>query len=144
MDSTTAKQFLISRVLDQAEVEHVPLSEVERKMLSFSEVHPSLPDIREINAEFERSYDSNEYEAKVAGLVKAARRRDGQRSVPQEQQWRDALHALKNEDHYILVMAAAAFGADAARGNNHQTPKYVIYVALAIGVALVLLVKLST
>jgi len=111
MDSTTAKQFLISRVLDQAEVEHVPLSEVERKMLSFSEVHPSLPDIREINAEFERSYDSNEYEAKVAGLVKAARRRDGQRSVPQEQQWRDALHALKNEDHYILVMVSQAFDA---------------------------------
>jgi hypothetical protein len=30
-------------------------------MLYFTEVHPSLPDIYEVNAEFERSYDTDEY-----------------------------------------------------------------------------------
>ena len=55
MDSAAAKQFLISKVVEEAEFEQVPLSEVEKKMLYFTEVHPSLPDIYDVNAEFERS-----------------------------------------------------------------------------------------
>lgn len=42
MDSVRAKQFLISRVLEEADLEKVHLSEVEKKMLYFTEVHPSL------------------------------------------------------------------------------------------------------
>ena len=38
-------------------------------MLYFTEVHSSLPDIYEVNTEFESSYDRDEYEAKVAGGV---------------------------------------------------------------------------
>ena len=76
MEPTAAKQFLISRVIEEAGVEQVSLSEVEKKMLYFTEVHPSLPDIYEVNTEFERDYDSDEYEAKIAGLLKNARDRD--------------------------------------------------------------------
>jgi len=47
-----AKPFLISRVVEVAELQHLNLSEVEKKMLYFTEVHPSLPDIYEVNAEF--------------------------------------------------------------------------------------------
>jgi hypothetical protein len=83
MDSTAAKQFLISRVVDEAKVEGVPLSEVETKMLYFTEVHPSLPDMYEVNAEFERSYDSDEYEAKIASLLKKAREKDRSDSAHQ-------------------------------------------------------------
>jgi hypothetical protein len=54
MDAVAAKQFLIARVIEQAELQQVLLSDVEKKMLYFTEVHPSLPDIYEINAEFER------------------------------------------------------------------------------------------
>jgi hypothetical protein len=32
-------------------------SEVERKMLYFTQVHPPLADIREVHAEFEREHD---------------------------------------------------------------------------------------
>ncbi len=70
MESTAAKQFLISKVVEQAGLERLPLSEVEKKMLCFTEVHPSLPDIYEVNAEFERDYDSDEYEAKITGLLR--------------------------------------------------------------------------
>src|SRR5580704_11533994 len=109
MDAGTAKQFLISKVIEQAESEHVQLSDVEKKMLYFTEVHPSLPDIYEINAEFERDYNSDEYEAKIAGLLRNARRRDGESSPSQELEWKDALDALKKEDHYILVLLYCAF-----------------------------------
>jgi hypothetical protein len=66
MDTVAAKQFLISRVIAEAELERVPLSDVEKKMLHFTEVHPSLPDIYDVYAEFERDYNSDEYEKKVA------------------------------------------------------------------------------
>src|ERR1017187_9739998 len=98
MGSKAAKQFLISRVIEEARMEQVSLSEIEKKMLYFTEVQPSLPNIYEINAEFERDYDSDEYEAKIAGLLRNARGRDRHSSPTREQEWRDALDALKNED----------------------------------------------
>jgi hypothetical protein len=58
MNSADAKQFLIGRVIEEAELQQVSLSEVERKMLYFTEVSPSLPDIYDVNAEFERNYDA--------------------------------------------------------------------------------------
>ena len=109
MDSTAAKQFLVSSVVEQARAEQVDLSAVEEKMLHFSESHPCLPDIYEVNAEFENNYDPNQYEAKVAGLLRRAREQDRKQSAVQDGQWNDAIDALQHEDHYILVMVHAAF-----------------------------------
>jgi hypothetical protein len=138
MDSTTAKQFLISKVIEEAEFEHVLLSEVERKMLYFTEVHPSLPDIYEVNAEFERDYNSDQYEAKIMGFLKSARDRDQRQSLGQSQQWRDAIEALKEEDHYILAMVSRAF-PDCRKSilPTHRVRDYVIYIAIGIAVVLV-------
>jgi hypothetical protein len=138
MDSTAAKQFLISKVLEEFDHEHVSLSDVERKMLYFTEVGPSLPDIYEVNAEFERTYDSNEYESKIAHLLKSARDRDRNSSLSREQPWKDALRALRKEDHYILVMTSQAFGAaSTARGQN-RLRDFLAYVAIGIGLVLAL------
>ncbi len=70
-------------------------------MLYFTEVGPSLPDIYEVNAEFERTFDSNEHESKIANLLKSACDRDRNASPSREQPWKDALQALRKEDHYI-------------------------------------------
>jgi hypothetical protein len=43
MDTVAAKQFLISRVIAEAELERVPLSDVEMKMLHFTEVSSVIP-----------------------------------------------------------------------------------------------------
>ena len=135
MDSVAAKQFLISKVVEQAEIENVPLSDVEKKMLYFTETQPSLPDIYEVNAEFERSYDSDKYEQKVAGLLRKAREHDQQ--TLRAQDWKDALDALKKEDHYILVMVYMAFpDSRKALVPTHHLRDYAIYIA--IGIALVL------
>ena len=142
MEPTAAKQFLISRVIEEAGFEQVSLSEVEKKMLYFTEVHPSLPDIYEVNAEFERDYDSDEYEAKIAGLLKNARDRDRQSSASREQDWKDALDALKHEDHYILVMVSQAFGFGSASAGGHRVRDFLIYIA--VGIALVLFIVLKT
>jgi ribosomal protein L11 methylase PrmA len=142
MEPTAAKQFLISSVIEEAGVEQVSLSEVEKKMLYFTEVHPSLPDIYEVNAEFERDYDNDEYEAKIAGLLKNARDRDRRSSASREQDWKDALDALKHEDHYILVMVSQAFGFGSASAGGHRVRDFLIYIV--VGIALVLFIVLKT
>jgi hypothetical protein len=137
MDSVAAKEFLISRVVQQAGLERAMLSEVERKMLYFTEVHPSLPDIHEVNAEFERDYDADEYEAKIAGLLRNARNRDRNESAAKEQEWEEALDALKKEDHYLLVMVRQAFsGASPTTGSRLRD--FAIYSAVGIGLVLIL------
>ena len=137
MDTVAAKQFLISRVTAEAELERVPLSDVEKKMLHFTEVHPSLPDIYDVYAEFERDYNSDEYEKKVAGLLKNARDNDRKQSAGAEQPWKDALNALRAEDHYILVMTGQAFGfGSESRGSRFRD--FLIYISIGVGVVLLL------
>ena len=139
MDSAAAKQFFISKVIEEAGLERVPLSEVEKKMLYFTEQHPTLPNILEIAAEFERDYDGDEYEQKISALLKNARDRDKNGSPGQDQQWKDALDALKNEDHYILVMVYMAF-SDYRKEilPTHRVRDYTIYIAVGIGLVLAL------
>ena len=66
-----AKEFLVSTIVDEAQRENMPLSDLERKMLYFSENYSSLPDIMEISDEFDRTYDLGEYENKIARLIRA-------------------------------------------------------------------------
>jgi len=60
-----AKKYLVERIVEEARREDVPLSEIETKMLYFSETAWTLPDILEVNETFEREYDEVEYEQKV-------------------------------------------------------------------------------
>jgi hypothetical protein len=138
MDAIAAKQFLISKVTAEAEFKGTSLSEVERKMLQFTEAYPSISDIYEVSAEFERTCDSDEYEAKISTLLRSARSRDQKQSPNQGQQWNDAVDALKDEDHYILVMVYRAFPEYRKTiVSTHRVRDYIIY--LAIGIALVLI-----
>jgi hypothetical protein len=134
-----AKRFLIARVIAEADLEHAPLLDLEKRMLAFSESDPSFTeDPAAINNEFERGCNSDEYENKITQLLKNARDRDGESTPGREQEWKDALEALRKEDHYILVMAAKAFPGEAGGvlGLGNRMTKFVIY--LAIGIILVL------
>jgi len=100
-----AKEYLINRIVVQAEREGVPLDEIERKMLYFSETGWTLPDIMEVNAAFEREYLDVEYEEKISSLIHNL----AERAAPEEQEaWAQAVVKLSEGDHYLLVMVAAA------------------------------------
>lgn len=99
-----AKEFLISQVVAEAKREDVPLSEVERKMLYFTETQESLPDIYEVHDQFERECDDTQYERKIAGLLRNARKRERHESADAESRWKNAIADLRKEDHYLLVM----------------------------------------
>jgi len=64
-----AKEFLVSRIITEAQREGVPLSETERKMLYFSETAWTLPDIADVSDAFDRDYDQARYEEKIGTLL---------------------------------------------------------------------------
>jgi hypothetical protein len=99
-----AKEFLASRIIEEASRRHVRLSELERKMLYFSEGYPTLPDMMEVNEKFEAEYDDEKYETKIRRLSRKAFRRDQKESPENVPLWREAVKVLNKEDHYIMVM----------------------------------------
>jgi len=102
--SMEAKEFLVSRIVEEARGRHVKLSDLERKMLYFSETYPTLPDMMEVAQEFESKYDDEKYEEKIKRLSRRAFDHDRRESPDNVRLWREAITLLKKEDHYILVM----------------------------------------
>src|SRR5579863_8286265 len=103
-----AKEFLASEIAEEARREDVAFSEVERKMLYFSETAWTLPDMSSVNEEFDRCCDQDEYEQKVARLIKRAYRRALRASEEEYEDWWSAIRLLSRQDHYLLVMIRLA------------------------------------
>lgn len=125
MTTTEAKEFLASRIVDQARLENVEFSDTERKMLFYSEAHPSLPDMATVLVEFDQNYNTVPYELGVSTLICNAFRRD-RKDPALSQQWRDATKTLRWEDHYINVMLKRGL-ASATR-----TRDFLIYIAVGL------------
>lgn len=117
-DSREAKQYLERRITEQAKRDGVPLSETERKMLYFSEMYWTLPGMMEVSAEFDREYDQDEYERKIAAIVGNIYRELAQDEAA-DRDWENAITILSKEDHYILVLIGLA---DAKNPNAPRPP----------------------
>jgi len=101
-----AKEFLVARILEEAQREGVSLSDVERKTLYFSESYWTLPDVMAVNDQFDQDYDQEEYEKKIANLIRSAAKRTRKEYPEEYARWLDAIRLLNTEDHYILVLVA--------------------------------------
>jgi hypothetical protein len=99
---------LISKIVAEASSQNVALSEVERKMLYFTESGWTLPDIMEVSAAFDREYDQDAYEQKIARVVATTYKRILKDSRDEYDRWWAAIRFLRREDHYISVMIALA------------------------------------
>ena len=110
-----AKEFLVARIVEEANREGIPLSEVERKMLYFSETGWTLPNMMEVNEEFDRNYDQDDYERKIAGLISNFEKRTRAENKQEWDTWTRAVRTLSEEDHYLLVMMNLPTGATGVR-----------------------------
>jgi hypothetical protein len=99
-----AKEFLVSRIVAEAQRENVALSEIERKMLYFTETGWTLPDMMEVSDEFDRQYDQAKYEKKIAHLIRSETKRLRRTNPEEYASWISAARKLKKEDHYISIM----------------------------------------
>ncbi len=121
-----AKDYLASRIAAEAEQGGNPLSEIERKMLYFSETDWTLPEMAEVSAQFDAEYDQDEYERKVSGLVRKITARHHGNKKEEEESWDDAVAKLSEGDHYILVLVSSdrssAIGFLSSLGSNRIRP----------------------
>lgn len=101
----SAKQFLLSKLTEQASHDGVVLDEIERKMFLFSESSGS-PDL-DADERFEKDYDSRKYEARVSKLLRRSYAGD-KKTEDGKSSWKAALKALSREDFYGLVMVDQA------------------------------------
>jgi hypothetical protein len=101
-----AKDFLVRQTAEQAEREGVSLSELEKRMMYFTESEDAVEDPIALNEEFEAQYDTAEYESKIAGLLGRAYNHLKEEGSGAVQTWEEAIRELKKGDHYILVMWA--------------------------------------
>jgi hypothetical protein len=101
-----AKELLVSRIVEEADREGTSLSELERKMLYFSETGWTLPDIDKVSEAFDNTYDQGDYEKKIARLLRHAAKRARKNS--EYDTWWKAIRRLQGEDHYLLVMIRQA------------------------------------
>ena len=70
MKTKQAKDFLVQQAAEQAARENVPLSDIEKRMMYFTESDAtSCDNPLELNDEFEAQYDTPEYEAKISRLL---------------------------------------------------------------------------
>jgi hypothetical protein len=129
-----AKEFVVARIVEEAASEGVPLSEIERKMLYFSETDWTLPDFSEVSDAFHREYDDREYERKIARLIRNARTRAIASHASSSDGWSDALEILKEGDHYLLVLARRADAAEP--GFNWAVLALVVAVVCGVGLLL--------
>ena len=103
-----AKDFLASVIAEEAARQNVPLSVVERKMLYWSETDWTLPDMKKAGDEFDRDYDQDEYEQKIARLIANITADRHHRNEAEEEKWDAAVEKLSDGDHYIQVLLREA------------------------------------
>jgi hypothetical protein len=77
-------------------------------MLAFSEQTQSAAEITYLSDAFEHDHDDIEYEAKIAELIRRLLARLRSEDNPTLALWNEAVAALSNEDHYILVLIGLA------------------------------------
>jgi hypothetical protein len=99
-----AKDFLVAQTVEQAELEGVPLSDLEKRMMYFTEGAGATEDPATLNEEFEAQFDTAKYEKKISHLMHHAYKRVHEEGGTALQTWDDAIRRLKRGDHYLLVM----------------------------------------
>jgi hypothetical protein len=105
MKTKPAKDFLVQQTTEQAALENVPLSEIEKRMMYFTESDAaSCGNPAELNEEFEAQHNTAEYEAKISRLLHHARSRLKEEDPERARNWDQSIRTLRKGDHYILVL----------------------------------------
>jgi hypothetical protein len=133
-----AKGYLAEQIGKEAERTGTPLTEIERKMLYFSETASTLPGILQISAEFERDYDETVYEQKIGNLVRAIEARLANGDEAEFATWNAACNKLSRGDHYLLVL----MGQDRALGGLR--PLWMRLLATVVALTAVYILRIWT
>jgi hypothetical protein len=98
-----AKDFLVQQTAEQAALDNVALSSLEKRMMYFTETGECPEDPIALNDAFEAEYDTTTYEKKISLLMARAYRRIKRESPEKLCLWNNAFRVLSKGDHYILL-----------------------------------------
>lgn len=130
-----AKDFLVRETAEQAELEGVPLSELEKRMMYFTE-GPSAPeDPSQLNEKFEAEYATEQFEAKVTGFMRHARQRLEKEEAGKAAHWDRAIRCLEKGDHYILVLCGSA-GKSSSSPVSLRLISWLVLAAVPLGMVI--------
>ncbi len=99
-----AKDFLVQQAEEQAQLESVPLAELEKRMMYFTEGPDAIENPITLNEEFEEQFNTSEYETKIAKLLRHAYKRLKQNDESKAGIWKESVRKLKEGDHYLIVL----------------------------------------
>jgi hypothetical protein len=110
MKTKEAKDFLVQQTAEQAALEGISLSDLEKRMMYFVENDAtSCADPLELNQEFEAQYDTEEYEKKIASMLHHAYKRLKSEDPENARRWDRAIRTLSDGDHYLPVLWNAGY-----------------------------------
>jgi hypothetical protein len=142
MNTKQAKEFLVQQTAEQAALDNVPLSDIEKRMMYFTESdNASCDNPLEVNDEFEAQYDTAEYEAKISRILHHAYHRLKGEAPERKRMWDLAIRELRKGDHYFLVLW------DIRPPTEHPTRDFFkllavsVLVAIGIGIAVFVAIK---
>lgn len=130
-----AKDFLVQQTAEQAALEHIPLSSLEKRMMYFTETEECPEDPIALNEAFEAEYDTDEYEAKISKLMKHAHQRIKKDNPEAARRWSEAIGLLSKGDHYILILCNEGLGV--SQGTSAERPPHDQLKLLLAGLLLV-------
>lgn len=105
-----AKRFFVERIIGQARLEGMTLSDAEQGMLCWSESDPDIVVDPRLPEQLAAEISDRDYETKITGLLSRGFKADVQRTPEAAAQWKQASAILHQGDHYILIMLDQAVG----------------------------------
>src|SRR5437879_2208773 len=91
------------------------LSDLEKRMMYFTETGECREDPIALNDAFEAENDTDQYEAKVSKLMHHAYQRIRKENPETARRWKEAMEQLSKGDHYILILAGVNYPRDRAQ-----------------------------
>ena len=105
-----AKKFFIERIDHQAQKDKRPISEAENYMLRWTETESGFVINQTLIDKFNEETTDEAFEKKIGVLLERAYASDISNDPRMKETYRNAYHALRKGDHYILVMIGEAIG----------------------------------
>jgi hypothetical protein len=103
MRALEAKKFLVDQTAEQAALENVPLSDLEKRMMYITETGECPEDPITLNDAFEAEYDTKTYEKKISRLMAHAYSRIKRGNSEKLRLWNNDFSILAKGNHYLLI-----------------------------------------
>ena len=133
MNTKEAKDFLVWQTLEQACLDGVPLSDLERRMMYYMEGPEATEADTRLNEEFDAHFNTVEYERKIGSLLRHAYSRLQEKDPASAERWDACISLLAQGDHYLSVL----WGFDHPRKRPpHDSLKLFLAAILLIAILL--------